>query len=133
MVRRMELSSTWASHLWKVQVLFQEVLEAGLQLHMLICDMPKKASLLGITQTPDQPLTYAQVDTPSPYNTYRNPGLTPTPIASPGFASLEVSLKPSQTDYLFFVANYDGTHVFTKTYNDHLRAQSKIRDRIDAQ
>ena len=88
---------------------------------------------LGVTQTPDQPLTYAQVDTPTPYNTYRNPGLTPTPIASPGFASLEVSLKPSETDYLYFVANYDGTHVFTKNYNDHLRAQAQIRDRIDAQ
>lgn len=88
---------------------------------------------LGITQTPEQPLTLKQVNMPSPYNTYRNAGLTPTPIAAPGYASLEVALKPAQTDYLYFVARYDGTHVFSKTLGEHERAQGDIRDRIDAQ
>ena len=67
---------------------------------------------LGITQTPEQPLTLDQVNTPSPYNTYINAGLPPTPIASPGLPSLEASLNPSPTEYLYFVARYDGTHVF---------------------
>ncbi|MGB3295508.1 MAG: endolytic transglycosylase MltG, partial [Phormidesmis sp.] len=49
---------------------------------------------LGIVQTPENPLTYAQVETPDPYNTYINPGLTPTPIASPGLASLKASVDP---------------------------------------
>lgn len=87
---------------------------------------------LGVTQTPDQPLTLAQVRTPSPYNTYINPGLPPTPIGSPGLASLQATLQPEQTDYLYFVALYDGTHVFSKTLTEHVRAQYKIRDRQDA-
>jgi UPF0755 protein len=83
---------------------------------------------LGIRQTADQPLTYAQVGTPSPYNTYMNVGLTPTPIASPGIASLEATLNPETTDYLFFVARYDGTHVFSKTLSEHEAATVAIRN-----
>ena len=82
---------------------------------------------LGIRQTADQPLTYAQVGTPSPYNTYMNTGLTPTPIASPGIASLKATLNPQSTDYLFFVARYDGTHVFSKTLSEHEAATREIR------
>ncbi|QQE66875.1 aminodeoxychorismate lyase [Leptolyngbya sp. BL0902] len=82
---------------------------------------------LGITQTPEQPLTWAQVGTPSPYNTYINPGLPPTPIASPGVASLEAVLNPEATDYLFFVARYDGTHVFSRTLAEHEAATRAIR------
>ena len=87
---------------------------------------------LGIEQTPENPLTYAQVETPNPYNTYINPGLTPTPIASPGVASLEASIAPGPTDYLYFVARYDGTHVFSRTLGEHESAQGEIRDRVDA-
>ena len=86
---------------------------------------------LGIVQTPENPLTYAQVETPNPYNTYINPGLTPTPIASPGIASLKASVDPAPTEYLYFVARYDGTHVFSRTLAEHESAQGKIRDRID--
>lgn len=82
---------------------------------------------LGIRQTADQPLTYAQVRSPSPYNTYRNSGLPPTPIAAPGIASLKATLNPQSTDYLFFVARYDGTHVFSKTLKEHEAATRKIR------
>ena len=88
---------------------------------------------LGIVQTPENPLTFAQVETPNPYNTYINPGLTPTPIASPGVASLEASVNPAPTDYLYFVARYDGTHVFSKTLAEHELAQGRIRDRVDAE
>jgi UPF0755 protein len=82
---------------------------------------------LGIRQTADQPLTYAQVGMPSPYNTYMNTGLTPTPIASPGIESLKATLNPESTDYLFFVARYDGTHVFSETLNAHEEATREIR------
>ena len=82
---------------------------------------------LGIRQTADRPLTYAQVGTPSPYNTYMNTGLTPTPIASPGIASLKATLNPENTDYLFFVARYDGTHVFSETLSEHEAATREIR------
>lgn len=86
---------------------------------------------LGITQTKEQPLTWAQVETPSPYNTYINPGLPPTPIASPGRASLEAALAPASTDYLYFVARYDGTHVFSRTLAEHEAARDAIRATID--
>lgn len=88
---------------------------------------------LGIEQTPENPLTYAQVETPNPYNTYINAGLTPTPIASPGVASLVASVDPGPTEYLYFVARYDGTHVFSRTLADHESAQGQIRDRVDAE
>ncbi|OLP16387.1 aminodeoxychorismate lyase [Leptolyngbya sp. 'hensonii'] len=83
---------------------------------------------LNVQQTPDQPLTLAQVRTPSAYNTYLNVGLPPTPIASPGLASLEASLYPENTPYLYFVARYDGTHVFSRTLQEHEAAQAAIRD-----
>lgn len=82
---------------------------------------------LGIRQTADQPLTYAQVGTPSPYNTYLNTGITPTPIASPGIESLKATLNPEGTDYLFFVARYDGTHIFSETLSEHEAATREIR------
>ena len=82
---------------------------------------------LNLRQTADQPLTYAQVNTPSPYNTYRNPGLPPTPIASPGMASLKAALAPEETPYLYFVARYDGSHVFSRTLAEHTAAQAAIR------
>jgi UPF0755 protein len=56
-----------------------------------------------------------------------NVGLTPTPIASPGIASLEATLNPETTDYLFFVARYDGTHVFSETLSEHEAATREIR------
>jgi UPF0755 protein len=88
---------------------------------------------LGIRQTKEQPLTLAQVNTPSPYNTYLNPDLPPSPIASPGRASLEASINPPDTEYLYFVARYDGTHVFSKTLAEHEAAQGTIRDGVEAQ
>ncbi|ASC69655.1 Endolytic murein transglycosylase [Halomicronema hongdechloris C2206] len=105
---------------------------AGVFMQRLQQDMPLGADptveyALNIQQTPDQPLTLAQVRTPSPYNTYLNPGLPPTPIASPGLASLEATLNPADTDYLYFVARYDGTHIFSRTLEEHEAAQAKIR------
>ncbi len=88
---------------------------------------------LGVKQTPDRPLTFAQVNTPNPYNTYINVGLPPTAIASPGLASLQATLAPETTDYLYFVARYDGTHIFSRTMEEHLAAQDAIHDRRDAE
>ncbi len=88
---------------------------------------------LGIRQTKQQPLTYTQVEQPTPYNTYLNPGLPPTPIASPGLPSLQATLQPQATNYLYFVARYDGTHVFSHTLAEHEQAQADIRDKVDAE
>jgi UPF0755 protein len=57
----------------------------------------------------------------SPYNTYRNAGLPPGPIASPGKASLVAAAKPADVDFLYFVSRNDGTHVFASTLEEHNR------------
>jgi UPF0755 protein len=103
-----------------------------LRLGMSLGSDPTVEYGLGIRQTEEQPLTLVQVRQPSPYNTYINPGLPPTPIASPGLASLKAVLAPEQTAYLYFVARYDGTHVFSESLSDHERAQGSIRDQQDA-
>ncbi|WP_295622104.1 endolytic transglycosylase MltG [Chamaesiphon sp. GL140_3_metabinner_50] len=82
---------------------------------------------LGIKQTADRPLTFAEVKRPNPYNTYMNAGIPPGPIASPGIGSLKAVLNPDSTDLLFFVAKYDGTHVFSKTLSEHVAATNAIR------
>lgn len=56
-----------------------------------------------------------------PYNTYRNPGLPPGPIAAPGRASLQAVLRPADVPYLYFVSRNDGTHVFASTLAEHNR------------
>ncbi|MEC4852550.1 MAG: endolytic transglycosylase MltG [Jaaginema sp. PMC 1079.18] len=87
---------------------------------------------LGIRQTADQPLTLKQVQIDSPYNTYRYPGLPPTAIASPGLDSLKATLAPQTTDYRYFVARYDGTHLFTKTLKEHEAAVKAVRQQREA-
>jgi UPF0755 protein len=72
-------------------------------------------------------LTYKDLEVDSPYNTYKYAGLPKGPIASPGAKSIEAALYPDKVDYLYFVANKDGSHIFTKTYQEHLNAQNKIR------
>ncbi|MBD2176229.1 endolytic transglycosylase MltG [Pseudanabaena sp. FACHB-1998] len=87
---------------------------------------------LNIKQTPENPLTLEQVRTASPYNTYLNEGLPPGPIASVGLASLKATLEPSPTDYLFFVAKYDGSHVFSRNLEDHEKALQAIDKKIQS-
>jgi UPF0755 protein len=60
----------------------------------------------------------------SPYNTYRNPGLPPGPIASPGKAALEAAVMPADAPYLYFVSRNDGSHVFATSYAEH---QANVR------
>lgn len=85
---------------------------------------------LNIRQTPESPLTLEQVRTESPYNTYLNEGLPPTAIASVGLASLKATLDPAPTDYLFFVAKFDGSHIFSRTLEEHEKALQVIDKKI---
>lgn len=68
-------------------------------------------------------LSYADTEIDSPYNTYKNPGLPPGPICSPGKASLEAAMNPADTDYLYFVLSdkLDGTSNFSADYDQFLR------------
>lgn len=70
----------------------------------------------------------------SPYNTYKNKGLPPGPISSPGAASIRAALAPAQVDYLYFVSNADGkTHTFSSNLKDHEAAVARYRREIAVQ
>jgi UPF0755 protein len=70
---------------------------------------------------------YRDLEIESPYNTYRNAGLPPGPIAAPGKASLFAALYPAQVPYKFFVAHPDGHHEFRVTFREHTEARAEIR------
>lgn len=61
----------------------------------------------------------------SPWNTYLNKGLPPTPICSPGLTSLMTAAKPPSTDYLYFFASKDGNTYFAKTQAEFLQLESE--------
>jgi UPF0755 protein len=67
------------------------------------------------------PLSFADLDTDSPYNTYRYPGLPPGPIANPGLDSITAIAFPAQSEYLYFRAACDGSgrHSFATTFDEH--------------
>jgi UPF0755 protein len=65
--------------------------------------------------------------TDTPYNTYTRDGLPPTPIAMPGAASIHAVLHPEKGDSLFFVANGNGGHYFSRTLKEHEHAVQKYQ------
>jgi UPF0755 protein len=72
-------------------------------------------------------LTRADLQRPSPYNTYLNNGLPPTPICNPGKDSLFAALHPSPVSYLYFVSKNDGSHHFSSNIAEHNQAVSKYQ------
>jgi UPF0755 protein len=79
-------------------------------------------------------LFYRDIDAvaDNPYNTYTNPGLPPGPIGAAGVAALEATLWPEDSDYLYFVARPDGSHIFTRSLEQHNRARVEARRQWDA-
>jgi UPF0755 protein len=75
----------------------------------------------------DGNLTRRHLETPTAYNTYLIFGLPPGPIANPGAAAIEAVLFPGETDALYFVSRNDGTHVFSRTYGEHLEAVGRYQ------
>jgi len=75
----------------------------------------------------NRPLWLKDLKKDSPYNTYLNRGLPPTPINSPGLAAIKAALEPEETGYLFFVADTSGGHIFSRTNAEHNRARRRIK------
>lgn len=70
-------------------------------------------------------VTYKDLEVDSPYNTYKNKGLTPGPISNAGTMSMEAALHPAKTDYLYFLAAGDGTVYFSSTLEEHNSLKAK--------
>lgn len=72
-------------------------------------------------------ITFKDLRRDTPYNTYVHYGLPPTPIAIPSPAAIHAVLHPAHTEYLYFVAKGNGTHVFSRTYAEQQREVAKYQ------
>lgn len=79
-------------------------------------------------------LLYAAIDSvaDNPYSTYAYPGLPPGPICAPGADALDAALDPAETDYLYFVAGADNSHIFTRSLREHNAARQRLRRSSDS-
>jgi UPF0755 protein len=84
------------------------------------------ATLQYVDPDPSDGLTASDFRIDSPYNTRTHTGLPPTPIASPGLASIEAALSPAAVDYLYYVlCGADGHHAFSTSYHQFLRDKAR--------
>ncbi len=113
-------------------------LVAGVFLNRLRVPMPLQADptvqyALGYSPATSSwwksPLSSADLQIDSPYNTYRVEALPPGPIASPGLASLQAVAAPQSSDFIYFVADCSrpGAHLFSVTYEEHLQNVARCR------
>ena len=79
------------------------------------------ATIQYILGKPKEKLEESDLKIDSPYNTYLYKGLPPGPICNPGLNSIRAALEPADEDYLYFVLGENGRHIFSKTYQEHLK------------
>jgi UPF0755 protein len=113
----------------QVAAVFLNRLKQGLKLQS---DPTIIYGLVGGKGKLERPLTRADVDGATPYNTYVIPGLPPGPIASPGRDALMAVMKPAPVNYLYFVADGTGGHAFATTLDEHNANVAKWRKIEDA-
>ncbi|NDE88098.1 MAG: endolytic transglycosylase MltG, partial [Gammaproteobacteria bacterium] len=87
--------------------------------------------IYGLGDRYDGDIRSRDLDTDTPYNSYTRQGLPPTPIALPGDEALRAATRPLETGELFFVATGrgDGSHAFSKTYDEHRQAVRRMLER----
>ena len=112
-----------------VAAVFLNRLRAGMKLQA------DPTVIYGMGEKFDGNLRRKDLETDTPYNTYTRTGLPPTPIASPGLASLQAIVNPAESDALYFVSRGDGSSELSRTLDEHNRAVTKyqLRGRGKAQ
>jgi UPF0755 protein len=114
-----EGEASWDSERRTISAVYHNRLKRGMRLQAdptiqyVISDGPRR-------------LLYNDLEIDSPYNTYRNAGLPPGPINNPGTASIMAALYPADVSYLYFVANGDGSHTFSRTLGEHNKAKARF-------
>jgi len=103
----------------KISGLYQNRLERGMRLQA----DPTVLYALGERRR----LLFADYQFEHPYNTYLNRGLPPGPITNPDLTSIKAVLSPEEHDYLYMVATPEGTHQFSRTFQEHRQASEKWR------
>lgn len=98
-----------------------------LQKHMLLGADPTVIYALKLEHRWNGNIRKPDLQIASPYNTYRFPGLPPSPIANPGLASLKAAAAPARSDFLYFVARNDGSHAFSTNLAEHNRNVEKYQ------
>ncbi|MFN0184288.1 MAG: endolytic transglycosylase MltG, partial [Aquabacterium sp.] len=103
---------------------------AGVFVNRLRLGMPLQTDptvIYGLGEAFDGNLRRRDLLADGPFNTYQRRGLTPTPIAMPGAASLRAAVRPEATDALYFVARGDGSSVFSASLAEHNRAVNQYQ------
>lgn len=103
--------------------LIASVYQNRLNKHMLLQADPTSTYHLEKVGVHKSKLYYYDVRKDTPHNTYVHFGLPPTPICSPSISAVQASLKPTPSNYLFFFATPERRHIFTESYEEHLRKQ----------
>jgi UPF0755 protein len=98
----------------KVSSVFHNRLKTGMKLQSC-------ATIQYILEVPKERLDEKDLKIDSPHNTYLYKGLPPGPICNPGLDSIIAALEPVEEDYLYFVLGENGRHIFSKTYQEHLK------------
>ena len=115
-----EKESQFAPELGKISSVFHNRLEIRMMLqsdatvNYILAKEDRYSSISSTTMAID-----------NPYNTYKYYGLTPTPICNPSIQSILAAIEPEDTEYLYFCAKGDGSHVFAYTYEEHLQNVKK--------
>ena len=104
---------------------------AGVFFNRLEIDMPIQSdiSILYALNEHKELVTFKDLEIDSPYNLYKNTGMGPGPFNSPSEGSIQATLSPADTEYLYFVADTEtGIVYFSETYEEHLQLQNQYVD-----
>ena len=104
---------------------------AGVIYNRIRSGMPLQidATIRYVLGKPKENLSLDDLEIESPYNTYKNRGLPPSPIASPSQESIRAALEPAETDYLYYVLEAGGKeHFFTDDYDEFLEAKEEAEE-----